>query len=120
MPKLNIGNSDFKRVRIEGDYFVDKSLLIKDVLGGNVVTLLLRPRRFGKTLNMTMLRYFFENTEENNAGLFEGLLIAEDADAMRHQGQYPVIYLNSCRMFRIGITDINSAEMLQYIIRGQW
>jgi len=94
MPKLNIGNSDFKRVRIEGDYFVDKSLLIKNVLDGNVVTLLPRPRRFGKTLNMRMLRYFFEKTEESNARLFDGLLIADDADAIRHQGQYPVIYLS--------------------------
>ena len=94
MAKLNIGNSDFKRVRIEGDYFIDKSLLIHDVLDGSVVTLLPRPRRFGKTLNMTMLRYFFEKTEESHASLFDDLLIADDADAMQHQGQYPIIYMS--------------------------
>ena len=94
MAKLNIGNSDFKKIRINGDYFIDKSLLIRDVLDGSDVTLLPRPRRFGKTLNMTMLRYFFEKTEESNAGLFEGLLIADDAEAMRHQGQYPVVYIS--------------------------
>ena len=94
MPKLNIGNSDFKKIRINGDYLIDKSLLIKDVLDGSDVTLIPRPRRFGKTLNMTMLHYFFEKTEESNAGLFDGLLIADDAEAMRHQGEYPVIFMS--------------------------
>jgi hypothetical protein len=94
MRKLNIGNSDFKKLRLNDEYFVDKSLLIKDVLNGSDVTLLPRPRRFGKTLNMTMLRYFFEKTAESNAGLFSGLKIADDSEAMQHQGQYPVIYLS--------------------------
>ncbi len=94
MRNLNIGNSDFKKLRLNNEYFVDKSLLIKAVLDGSDVTLLPRPRRFGKTLNMTMLRYFFEKTSASNADLFTGLKIADDAEAMQHQGQYPVIYLS--------------------------
>ncbi|MCP4699284.1 MAG: AAA family ATPase, partial [Gammaproteobacteria bacterium] len=55
--------------------------------------LLPRPRRFGKTLNLSMLRWFFEQSAQSAAHLFEGLAVADDAGAMRHQGQYPVIYL---------------------------
>lgn len=76
--KLNIGNSDFKKLRTNDEYYVDKSLLIKDVIDGSDVTLLPRPRRFGKTLNMTTLRYFFEKTEDDDRGLFKGLKIARN------------------------------------------
>ena len=94
MQKLDIGNSDFKDIRLNQRYLIDKSMLIRDVIDGSKVTLLPRPRRFGKILNMTMLRYFFEKTEESNAELFDGLKIADDAEAMQHQGKYPVIYLS--------------------------
>jgi hypothetical protein len=56
MPKFRIGTDDFKELIDDGGYFVDKSLLIREIIEGSKVTLLPRPRRFGKTLNMTMLR----------------------------------------------------------------
>jgi ethanolamine utilization cobalamin adenosyltransferase len=60
MARLDIGNSDFKDIILNQRYYIDKTLLIRDVLNGSKVTLLPRPRRFGKTLNMTMLRYFLK------------------------------------------------------------
>ena len=71
MKKIPIGISDFK-MGIEEDYlFVDKSLLIKDFLDSDGQTILIpRPRRFGKTLNMSMLKYFFENSSKDNSYLF--------------------------------------------------
>lgn len=91
--KLPIGVSDFKKL-IEQQYqYVDKSLFIQELLNRPAeVVLLPRPRRFGKTLNLSMLRYFFERTEESQAHLFRGLAIEHDAEAMAHQGQYPVIF----------------------------
>ncbi|MBU3876107.1 AAA family ATPase [Faecalicatena sp. AGMB00832] len=65
---LPLGISDFKKIRKEQYYFVDKSLLIRDLLNsGAEVTLLVRPRRFGKTLNMSMLKAFFEISDEDTA-----------------------------------------------------
>ncbi|RKZ88836.1 MAG: AAA family ATPase, partial [Candidatus Parabeggiatoa sp. nov. 1] len=64
--KLPIGVSDFKEVREEDYYYVDKSLFIKEVIDRATKVLLLpRPRRFGKTLNLSMLRYFFEKREDS-------------------------------------------------------
>ena len=65
---LPLGISDFKKIIKEQYYFVDKSLLIRDLLNsGAEVTLLVRPRRFGKTLNMSMLKAFFEISDEDTA-----------------------------------------------------
>jgi hypothetical protein len=91
MPKLTIGTDDFREMRREDGYFVDKSMLIREVLDGSKCLLLPRPRRFGKTLNLSMLRYFFEMSNDDTRSMFDGLRIAEDADAMEHQGRYPVI-----------------------------
>ncbi|MCP4546799.1 MAG: AAA family ATPase [bacterium] len=93
-PQISLGLSDFKKLREQGFYYVDKSLFIAEVLQRSSEVLLLpRPRRFGKTLNLSMLRWFFEQSAQSAAHLFEGLAVADDAGAMRHQGQYPVIYL---------------------------
>ena len=94
MAKLKIGIDDFKKLRREDGYFVDKSLLIREVLDSGMCVLLPRPRRFGKTLNLSMLRYFFEKCDEDRSDLFAGLKITEDARAMEHQGQYPVVFLS--------------------------
>ena len=95
MKRLAIGVSDFKKI-IEGDfYYFDKTKLIEEIINdGSEVKLFARPRRFGKTLNMSMLKYFFdiENKEENKK-LFKGLYI-EKTDAFKEQGQYPVIFLS--------------------------
>lgn len=69
--KFRVGTDDFKKLRDEGGYFVDKTLLIKEIIDGSDVTLFPRPRRFGKTLNMTMLKYFFERSEEDRRYLFK-------------------------------------------------
>ncbi len=94
MPEFKVGTDDFKELLDQGGYLVDKSLLIRDVIKGNKATLLPRPRRFGKTLNLTMLRYFFEKTDNDNAQLFDGLKIAADRECMRLQGQYPTVFLS--------------------------
>ncbi|MBE6843272.1 MAG: AAA family ATPase [Ruminococcus sp.] len=93
LKRIPVGLEDFKEIIDKGYYFVDKTLLIKDILDGNSkVSLVTRPRRFGKTLNMSMIQRFFEKTEENNEYLFEGLKItSEDKKYLDHQGKYPVI-----------------------------
>lgn len=98
--KLPIGLSDFKKLRENDYYYIDKSLFIKEILNrSSEVILLPRPRRFGKTLNMSMLRYFLEKREESLAHLFKDLAIAQDPSIMQHQGEYPVIFLTfkSCK-----------------------
>ncbi|HBL98557.1 TPA: AAA family ATPase [Candidatus Dependentiae bacterium] len=92
--QIPVGIDDFERL-VEGNYyFADKSLLIKELLdSGAVVTLIPRPRRFGKTLNLSMLRYFFEKSEGSRGHLFKGLKLEQYPDCMKHQGQYPVIWL---------------------------
>lgn len=94
IPKLKIGTDDFKELLDQGGYFVDKTRLIRSVLDAGKCLLLPRPRRFGKTLNLSMLRYFFENCGESRKALFDGLTVSDDTDAMTHQGRYPVIHLS--------------------------
>jgi len=95
MKRLAIGVSDFKKI-IEGDfYYFDKTKFIEEIIkDGSEVKLFARPRRFGKTLNMSMLKYFFdiENREENKK-IFKDLYI-EKTEAFKEQGQYPVIFLS--------------------------
>lgn len=92
---LPIGIEDFKEVIDSGYYFVDKTLMIKDLIANKVkVGLFTRPRRFGKTLNMSMIQRFFEKTDESNAYLFDGLKISEYPECMQYQGQSPVISLS--------------------------
>ena len=95
MKRLAIGVSNFKKI-IEGDfYYFDKTKFIEEIINdGSEVKLFTRPRRFGKTLNMSMLKYFFdiENKEENKK-IFKDLYI-EKTEAFKEQGQYPVIFLS--------------------------
>ena len=93
MKKIALGNSDFKTLIEDDRYFVDKSLLIKEVLEDSAQIILIpRPRRFGKTLNLSMIRYFVERCDEDRRYLFNNLLI-EKEDIMKKQGIYPTIYL---------------------------
>lgn len=91
---LPIGVSDFKLATI-GYYYVDKTLMIRDFLDKKpMVSLFTRPRRFGKTLNMDMLRVFFEKTNEDTSVYFKDKQIWQCGDYYtKHQGQYPVIFL---------------------------
>lgn len=90
---LPIGVSDFAKVREQGSYYVDKTMFIAEWLEAQTeVTLITRPRRFGKTLNMTMLREFFDITKDSGA-MFAGLAVAETAYS-REMNQWPVIFLS--------------------------
>ena len=92
---LPIGIEDFKRLIDDEYYFVDKTLMIKELIESQtMVGLFTRPRRFGKTLNMSMIQRFFEKTDESNAYLFDGLKISEYPECMQFQGQSPVISLS--------------------------
>ena len=98
---LPIGVEDFKRLVDNEYYFIDKTLMIKELLENKeTVNLFTRPRRFGKTLNMSMLQRFFEATEQSNAYLFDGLKIAAYPEYMAYQGQYPVISISLKSMKR--------------------
>ncbi|MBO5320829.1 MAG: AAA family ATPase [Ruminococcus sp.] len=94
--KIPIGIEDFAEIINRNCYFVDKTLMIRDILdSGAKVTLFTRPRRFGKTLNMSMLQRFFEKTDSDNSYLFNGLHISDaDEKYLAHMGQYPVITLS--------------------------
>ena len=97
--RIGIGISDFRELREENMLFVDKSLLIQEIIqAGTKVLLIPRPRRFGKTLNLSMLHYFFERKEEaekskKRAGLFDRLYIKDTPEFELHFGKYPVIFL---------------------------
>ena len=92
---LPIGIDDFKTIIEEDYYYVDKTKMIESLLDDSAgVTLFTRPRRFGKTLNMSMLNYFFNlKNKEENRKLFENLYISK-SKYMSQQGKYPVIYLS--------------------------
>ena len=92
---IGIGISDFKALRLRKNYFIDKSIYIKDIIDNQSgVALITRPRRFGKTLNMSMLRYFFDCDVKDAKELFEGLKIMEQGEEYTSKlGAYPCIYL---------------------------
>jgi hypothetical protein len=93
--KAPIGLSDFKTLRQVGGYYVDKSQLIVDLVESIAsVTLFTRPRRFGKTLNLSMLRYFFEKSDEDRSALFSDLAMWGSDEARRHFRRYPVVALS--------------------------
>jgi len=95
MKPISIGTADFKVIKTQDNFLVDKTLLIKDILGyASEVFLFPRPRRFGKSLNISMLKYFFEKTGDSNLYLFNDLKVAAFPQLMAHQGKYPVINLS--------------------------
>ncbi|MFC2424908.1 MAG: AAA family ATPase, partial [Fusobacterium polymorphum] len=95
MKRIPIGLSDFKHLIEEDFYYFDKTKFIDEIIqDGAQVKLFTRPRRFGKTLNMSMLKYFFDIKEaEKNKKLFKDLYI-EKTESFKEQGQYPVIFLS--------------------------
>lgn len=93
MKLLPTGIENFKTMIDKSAYYVDKTNFIEDVLNEQVV-LYTRPRRFGKTLNMSMLYYFFSIKEKENAYLFDGLNITKNKDALKHQNKYPTIFIS--------------------------
>ena len=94
MKKIALGESDFRSIIENNEYFVDKSLLIKEIFeDSSRIILIPRPRRFGKTLNLSMIRYFVERCDEDRRYLFNNILIEKEKDIMKRQGIYPTIYL---------------------------
>lgn len=93
MKLLPTGIENFKTMIDKSAYYVDKTNFIEDVLNEQVVSYT-RPRRFGKTLNMSMLYYFFSIKEKKNAYLFDGLNILKNKDALKHQNKYPTIFIS--------------------------
>jgi len=92
--RLPIGQSDFRALRDQGYAYVDKTRLVTEVVDASPQVLLLpRPRRFGKTLNLSMLRYFLEKSTEDLRGLFAGLEVERSEAARAHFQRYPVIFL---------------------------
>lgn len=121
---LPIGVSDFKTATT-GYYYVDKTLLIRDFLDTKpMVSLFTRPRRFGKTLNMDMIRVFFEKTAEDTSVYFRDKLIWQCGDFYtQHQGQYPVIFLTfkdvKCQTWDETFQKIRSLISLEFMRHGE-
>ena len=93
--KIAIGVQDFENLRENNYFYIDKTAFIKEWWNsGDSVTLITRPRRFGKTLNMSMLECFFSNKYAGRADLFEGLEVWRDEKFRALQGTYPVIFLS--------------------------
>ena len=93
MKLLPTGIENFKTMIDKSAYYVDKTNFIEDVLNEQVVSYT-RPRRFGKTLNMSMLYYFFSIKEKDNSYLFNGLNISKNKDALKYQNKYPTIFIS--------------------------
>ena len=92
---ISIGNQSFESIREKDNFYVDKTNFIKEWWDNDdIVTLITRPRRFGKTLNMSMLECFFSNKYKDRGDLFEGLEIWKDEKYRKLQGTYPVIFLS--------------------------
>ncbi|HAN77629.1 MAG TPA: AAA family ATPase, partial [Bacteroidales bacterium] len=94
--RLDIGNSDFKSIIENNNYYVDKSLLIEEIIEAQKQIILLpRPRRFGKTLNLSMLKYYFEIDKPKNEALFTELNIWKSSSEVKaRRGKHPVIFLS--------------------------
>lgn len=94
-PVVSIGNQDFRSIRENHNFYIDKTAFIKEWWENqDTVTLITRPRRFGKTLNMSMVENFFSIQAQENGKLFEGLKIWKDESYRAIQGSYPVIFLS--------------------------
>jgi len=104
---IQIGTSDFKELIEKNNYFVDKSLLVKEFLeNGAKIILTPRPRRFGKTLNLSMVKYFFDiRTKGETKNLFKGLKIENEKEIMKLQGEYPVIFISFKNQKHISFED---------------
>lgn len=114
--EISIGNQDFKTI-IENNYFyMDKTMFIKEWWeSGDIVTLITRPRRFGKTLNMSMVNYFFSNAYKDSGALFEGLEIWNNMDYRRLQGQYPTIFISFASV-KGNTYEMARAQIVQEIV----
>ena len=103
---VGIGNQDFEMIRKEGYFYVDKTSFIREWWeSGDSVTLITRPRRFGKTLNMSMVEQFFSVDYTGRSDLFEGLSIWQEEKYRQLQGTYPVIALSFAKVKETSYQD---------------
>ena len=107
---IGIGESDFRGLRIRNNYYIDKTMYIKDIIDNQSrVILITRPRRFGKTLNMSMLRYYFDCDVKFSKEIFEGLKIMEQDEKYTSKlGAYPCLYLT--------LKDVNDSNYEKMIL----
>ena len=116
-PEISTGNQDFAAIIQNGYFYIDKSSFIKKWWeSADVVTLITRPRRFGKTLNLSMLDYFFSNRHENSEDLFKNLSIWNDEKYRIMRGQYPVLFISFAS---VKGTDYETSrgQIIQEIVR---
>jgi len=119
MKRLPIGISDYKKLVEDNYYYIDKTLLIKELIEvGGAITLLPRPRRFGKTLNLSMLRYFFEKSSIDTTHLFSHTAIWQEQEYQKLHAQYPVIFLTFKDVKEL--TWKNAYEKLTVIIANEF
>ena len=120
MKGIGIGESDFKGLRIIDNYYIDKTMYIKDIIDNQSrVILVTRPRRFGKTLNMSTLKYYFDCTKKDSKELFNGLKIMKQGEQYTSKlGYYPVIYITlkdvQDRNFENMLLNLKSAMIDMY------
>ena len=120
MNGIGIGISDFKFLRIRDNYYIDKTMYIKDIIDNQSgVILVTRPRRFGKTLNMSMLKYYFDCTQKDSKELFKGLkIMSQEEQYTSKLGYYPVIYITlkdvQDRNFENMLLNLKSAMIDMY------
>ena len=120
MKGIGIGESDFKGLRIRDNYYIDKTMYIKDIIDNQSrVILVTRPRRFGKTLNMSTLKYYFDCTKKDSKELFNGLKIMKQGEQYTSKlGYYPVIYITlkdvQDRNFENMLLNLKSAMIDMY------
>ena len=117
---IGIGESDFKGLRVRNNYYIDKTMYIKNIIDNESrVVLVTRPRRFGKTLNMSMLKYYFDCTKTDNQELFKDLKIMEQGEEYTSKlGYYPVIYITlkdvQDRNYESMLLDMKTAMLNMY------
>lgn len=126
---VNIGVQRFDRIREQKAFYIDKTDFIKEWWqSGSDVTLITRPRRFGKTLNMSMLECFFLNRYEGRSDLFEGLSIWREDDYRQLQGSFPVIFLSFANIkakkyedmeYKISKVIAELYEQNNYLLEGE-
>lgn len=108
--RIGIGHQDFETVRKQGYFYIDKTKFIREWWeSGDEVTLITRPRRFGKTLNMSMLEKFFSIKYAGRGDLFEGLSVWQEESFRQMQGTYPVIFLSFANVKATTYSDARKA-----------
>lgn len=111
MPRaVGIGHQNFEQIITTDNFYIDKTMFIKEWWENNdTVTLITRPRRFGKTLNMNMIEYFFSVGHAGRSDLFQGLSIWQEEKYRQMQGSYPVIFLSFADVKETSFSDARKA-----------